>query len=318
MTYTLRMGPAFGGTAPVFQRFEDGAPTGTDLLDEGGTVAECGRGCFTVTTVRTSSIAGFTAVRAASPSPSPTTASPSPAADEGSSNWALLGLVGLAAAVPVSCAVLWVRRVSRAPSKPHTESLYDLLGSPTAAPLSPLSPGFAQPVPSPSATPASSTPGDGRLRPADLGSPTHRLLSPTSPLAPRPMSAAARPSRGPTPQAVQQPDLRSASVPAFCDRAGPGAPAFVVARPATIPPANVLPPAKTGGRLSPENAAATPAPRPVSPRAGAVAASALSRSPAPARVERLVVKQPQPRGPSPGACPSNAGPRPPSAVPSEK
>ena len=72
-------GPEHRRQYPVFHRYNDGDATGTPLLGEGGTVAPCGPGCFTVTTVRTSSIVGFTAAKSPSPSPSQSS-SPSPSA----------------------------------------------------------------------------------------------------------------------------------------------------------------------------------------------------------------------------------------------
>ena len=85
MTFSVRLGSAFGNTQLEFYRYADGSSVPNNLENEGGSIQPCSPpevGCFLIRTVQTSSIAGFRVTASPSPRVSPST-SPTPSSDGG-------------------------------------------------------------------------------------------------------------------------------------------------------------------------------------------------------------------------------------------
>ena len=89
MKFTLCLGTAYTGGAPEFHRYNDSSNFPNHLINEGGAVTDSGSNCYAITTVKTSSVAGFNISASPSPSPSPS-ASPNVTATTDDDSGALL------------------------------------------------------------------------------------------------------------------------------------------------------------------------------------------------------------------------------------
>jgi hypothetical protein len=115
------MGSTFTGLTPEMHRYDDLSDRPNPLLEEGGTVADCfpvEAGCYRITTVKTSSVAGFTITTSPSPTPSVT-----PSVTGGSDDWwyGLLALLVIPFCI-LPALYLWIS-AKRQPPSLFTESL---------------------------------------------------------------------------------------------------------------------------------------------------------------------------------------------------
>ena len=69
MAVKICLGEVSSGSDPEFHRYNDGSEVPNDMLLEGATVDALGSACYTVTTVKTSSLIDFRNLASASPSP---------------------------------------------------------------------------------------------------------------------------------------------------------------------------------------------------------------------------------------------------------
>ena len=124
MAFKICLGEASSGSDPEFHRYNDGSEVPNDMLLEGGTVDALGTACYTVTTVKTSSLVGFRNLASASPS--------SNASGDNGNNWypwlAFLSFPFLGAIV----AAVWLQRGKqvRHASKREHEDAYPVIYCP--------------------------------------------------------------------------------------------------------------------------------------------------------------------------------------------
>ena len=123
LIFTLRMGSTFTGLTPEMHRYDDFSDRPNPLLQEGGTMADCfpvEAGCYQITTVKTSSVTGFTITTSPSPSPSVT----GPSVTGGSEDWwyGLLALLVIPFCI-LFALYLWIS-AKRQPPTSFVDSLY--------------------------------------------------------------------------------------------------------------------------------------------------------------------------------------------------